>query len=64
VICRISWDQPVFDPNELDAVSGHEIILSHFHRIITAAFVWINVFNPEVFYDWSELERVFNRRLL
>ena len=35
--------------------------LSHFNRVITAAFVWINGLNPEVFYDWCELKRYFTR---
>jgi len=52
--------QPIFGPNELDEICGQEN-LSHFNRIITAAFVWINGLNPEVFYDWCELKRFFSR---
>ena len=26
-----------------------------------AAFVWVNGLNPEVYYDWFELKRFFNR---
>ena len=35
--------------------------LSHFQRVLTAAFVWINGLNPEVYYDWCELKGFFRR---
>ena len=31
--------------------------LSHWERIRTAAFIWINGLNPEVFYDWCDLRQ-------
>jgi len=35
--------------------------LSHWQRVLTATFVWINGLNPEVFYDWCELKGFFTR---
>jgi len=35
--------------------------LSHWERIRMAAFVWVNGLNPEVYYDWFQLKRFFNR---
>ena len=35
--------------------------LSHTERVLTAAFVWVNGLNPEVYYDWCELRNHFRR---
>jgi len=35
--------------------------LTHWQRVLTATFVWINGLNPEVYYDWCELKRFFRR---
>jgi len=35
--------------------------LSHFERVLTATFVWVNGLNPEVWYDWCELKGFFSR---
>ena len=35
--------------------------LSHWQRILTATFVWVNGLNPEVFYDWCEMKSFFQR---
>ena len=35
--------------------------LCHWDRICTAAFIWINGLNPEVFYDWCDLRGKFVR---
>jgi len=35
--------------------------LSHIDRVLTAAFIWVNGLNPEVYYDWCELKQFFRR---
>jgi len=35
--------------------------LRHFQRVLTAAFIWVNGLNPEVYYDWCELRNHFRR---
>jgi len=35
--------------------------LPHSDRILTAAFIWINGLNPEIYYDCCELKRFFRR---
>jgi len=35
--------------------------LSPWERIRTAAFIWINGLNPEIFYDWCQLKAFFVR---
>ena len=35
--------------------------LSHWERVLTATFIWINGLNPDVYYDWCELKAFFSR---
>lgn len=34
---------------------------NHFQRVTTAAFMWINGLNPDVFYDWCDLRNHMRR---